>query len=286
MPRDFVEHSFNSICSSCKFVVSAQLFSNECHRWRDRYDGHMTGDQDRPLQALILAGGLSRRLDGVPKAGLIMEGQTLLARTLDAVVGLLAGRNAARQLTSAPTPAQTAPIPAQTDGVGTAQGGIAVVGPVEKIAGWLETAEHASQAMTVQEDPPYSGPAAGIAAGIEALAADRGHVLVLACDMPWAGAVARLLLDASGDCSPGQGVMAVADGKKQPLAAIYPLRELRAAADTARAAHRLENAAVFALVANVNMKELVVSAELTADIDTWADARAQGIAAGAAGAEG
>lgn len=279
MPRDFVEHSFNSICSSCKFVVSAQLFSNECHRWRDRYDGHMTGDQDRPLQALILAGGLSRRLDGVPKAGLIMEGQTLLARTLDAVVGLLAGRNAARQLTSAPTPAQT-------DGVGKVQGGIAVVGPVEKIAGWLETAEHASQAMTVQEDPPYSGPAAGIAAGIEALAADRGHVLVLACDMPWAGAVARLLLDASGDCSPGQGVMAVADGKKQPLAAVYPLRELRAAADTARAAHRLENASVFALVANVNMKELVVPAELTADIDTWADARAQGIAAGAAGAEG
>ena len=215
-----------------------------------------------PLQALILAGGQSRRLGGVPKAGLLIEGRTLLARTVDAVAAVLVDRT------------------------GTAEGGIGVVGPINEVSHWLEGAQSRETVLVVQEDPPFSGPAAGIAAGIGALSFEKGHVLVLACDMPSAGAVARLLVDALAGCAQGQGVMAVADGKKQPLAAIYPLNELHAEAEAARAAHRLENASVFALVANVNMKELVVPAALTADIDTWADARAQGIAAGAAGAEG
>lgn len=251
----------------------------------------MTDTAPGPLHALILAGGRSSRLGGVAKAGLLIGGQTLLARTLDAVVGILANRTVGLQQTFpldslqflAPTASRD---PALADRTGPAEGGIAVVGPVEHIADWLEGAKARSKVMTVQENPPFSGPAAGIAAGIGALNAERGHVLILACDMPRAGAVAQLLVDALDGCPPGQGVMAVAAGKKQPLAAIYPLLELQAATDRAREAHRLDNASVFALVANVFMRDLAVPAELTADIDTWADARAQGIAARAAGAEG
>ncbi len=239
----------------------------------------MTVRTSGPLQTLILAGGRSRRLGGVPKAGLIFEGQTLLARTVDA---------AARALDAHAHPdtrafgAQLAPA----GGGGTAQAGIAVVGPGEEIGHWLEGAEHGDCVAVVQEEPPYSGPAAGIAAGLDALAGEEGHVLVLACDMPRAGDVARRLLEELGHCVQGQGVMAVAGDRRQPLAAVYPLRALRAAAEAARAAHRLENASVFAMVASVNMEECVVPSALTADIDTWADARAQGIAAAPADAEG
>src|SRR6185312_4474892 len=151
---------------------------------------------------------------------------------------------------------------------------------------WLAGAKHAGSVAVVQEDPPFSGPAAGLAAGVGALAGDSGHVLVLACDMPGAGEVARRLVSALAACAPGQGVMAVAGGKKQPLAAIYPLPELRAAVAAARAAHRLENASVFSLVASVNMLECAVPSGLAADIDTWDDARAQGIAVAPPTAEG
>jgi molybdopterin-guanine dinucleotide biosynthesis protein A len=220
------------------------------------------------VQAIILAGGLSRRLGGVPKAGLLLDGQTLLARTVDAAAAFLAEA----PTTSIGEVSRPAPI--------------VVVGPVESIAGWLATAKSGADTVAVQEDPPFAGPAAGIAAGLSALAGDAGYVLVLACDMPHAGAIVELLAPKLASCTPGEGIMAVADGRKQPLAAIYPLAELRNAVVAARAAHRLENASVFSLIANVNIKECAVPSGLAADIDTWADARAQGMGAGPANAEG
>ncbi|MFQ4147583.1 NTP transferase domain-containing protein [Arthrobacter sp. LAPM80] len=220
------------------------------------------------MQALILAGGLSRRLNGVPKAGLMLDGQTLLARTVDAAARVIAAQ------------AGTAHVPL------AAQLGIAVVGPVGSIAQWLATAQTVAGVAAVQEDPPYSGPAAGIAAGVAALPGSGGYVLVLACDMPHAGELAELLAAELPGCAAGEGVMAVADGRRQPLAAIYPLAVLREASDAARKTQRLENASVFSLVASVNIKECAVPSGLTADIDTWADARAQGIGAGTADAEG
>lgn len=227
------------------------------------------------MLAVILAGGMSRRLGGVPKAGLMLDGQTLLARTVDA----------AAQLDDA-GPSGSAARPATADGGGDSKARIAVVGPVEQLAEWLATAHTGHDVVAVQEDPPFSGPASGIAAGLAALAADGGHVLVLACDMPGAAAVVRHLAAELAGSAPGSGIMAVDGGRKQPLAAIYPVAGLLAAVEEARAAHRLENASVFSVVANVNMKDCAVPTGLTADIDTWADARAQGIAAAPAGAEG
>lgn len=238
----------------------------------------MTQTVPGPLQALILAGGRSRRLGGVPKAGLDIQGQTLLARTVDAAVRVLdAHQNAWSSATAHQGTGERGGAPAAE---------IAVVGPMEQVASWLESAHHRNRVIKVQEDPPFSGPAMGIAAGVAALPDRDGHILVLACDMPRAGEVSALLAAELARCAPGQGVMAVAEGKSQPLGAIYPLAALRVAVAAARAAHRLENASVFSLVASVNTKDIAVPSWLTADIDTWADARAQGIAPEPAGAEG
>lgn len=208
------------------------------------------------MHAVILAGGRSKRLGGVPKAGLVLDGATLLTRTVGAVAEV---------------------IDAQA-GNG-AQAKIAVVGPDHGMKAWLEDCAHRPRLHIVQEDPPYAGPAAGIAAGVQALGDADGHVLVLACDMVQAGALAHLLASALPGCGPLEGVMAVDRGRRQPLAAIYPLVPLRAAIDAARTAHRLQNASVFSLLASVNLTEHSVPAGLTADIDTWEDADLYGVAA-------
>lgn len=214
----------------------------------------MESSKRTPLQAIILAGGTSRRLGCIPKAGLVLDGQTLLVRTVEAATLLGIGCGTA----------------------GT-QAGIAVVGPRAEITQWL--APIPENTVVVQEDPPFSGPAAGIATGLDALGEADGHVLIFACDMPQAAGVASLLAAGLSGCAADEGIMAVDGGRRQPLAAIYPLRQLRAAVAEARAVDTLHNASVFSLIASVNMKEYAVPLGMTADIDTWDDARSHGIRA-------
>lgn len=223
------------------------------------------------MQAVVLAGGLSRRLGGTPKAGLILHGQTLLARTVDAAAQLLEVHEAL---------AATAGVPQDTGPR------IAVVGPAAQLGLWLGEAHSRPQLTVVQEDPPHSGPAAGIAAGLSVLPDRRGRVLVLACDMPRAAELLTVLFGALEGLAGDAGVIAVDAGRAQPLAAIYPEGALRSAVAKAREAHRLQNASVFSLLANVLLKDCPVPEGLAADIDTWDDARAQGLAPGPATAEG
>ncbi len=225
------------------------------------------------MQAVILAGGLSRRLGGVPKAGLVLDGQTLLARTVDAAAGLIT-RQHARSAESLVSHA------------GSTAASIAVVGPAKNISQWLETTPNRHLVIQTQEEPAFAGPAAGIAAGLAALGSCGGKVLVLACDMPRVAELTALLVANLAGAGAEVGVMASDGTRQQPLAAIYPERALRAAVAEARAAHRLEDASVFSLVAKVLLRECAVPAGLTADIDTWEDARAQGIAPGPAAAKG
>ena len=204
------------------------------------------------FDAIILAGGRSSRLGGVPKSGLIYDGATLLERSLRA-----AGA-ARRTVVVGPDP-------------GGLPGGV----------------------LTCREEPPFAGPAAAIAAGLAALAADHAsrhaaaapYTLVLACDMPRSEGAVRALAEALAASAAGtperggaDGVMAVsADSRKQPLVGFYGTAVLQRSVADAASRDRLENASVFALLARLDVREVRVPPGSTDDVDTWDDASALGV---------
>ncbi|MHA7222511.1 molybdenum cofactor guanylyltransferase [Arthrobacter sp. RHLT1-20] len=210
------------------------------------------------FDAVILAGGRSSRLGGVPKAGLVYHGATLLARALQAA------RDAGTVVVVGPDP-------------GTLPRGV----------------------LSCREDPPFAGPAAAIAAGLSALqlhhaGSGSGGVaappltLVLACDMPRVDAALRVLFEAAGttrrsgpsapEAEPqGDGVMALADGRRQPLVGLYGTTALQRCVDEAGRRGVLTNASVFALLASLDVREVTVPSGATDDVDTWDDASALGV---------
>ncbi|SDL70929.1 molybdenum cofactor guanylyltransferase [Arthrobacter sp. ok362] len=206
------------------------------------------------FDAIILAGGRSSRLGGVPKSGLIYDGATLLERSLRA-----AGA-AGRTVVVGPDPGD---LP---DGVLTCREEPPFAGPAAAIAAGLA-------ALAVDQ-----------AGGHEA-AAPAPFTLVLACDMPRSAEAVRALaesLAASVALVPerngGDGVMAVsADGRKQPLAGFYGTAALQRCVADAAGRGGLENASVFALLARLDVREVRVPPGSTDDVDTWDDASALGV---------
>lgn len=195
---------------------------------------------------MILAGGKSSRLGGVPKAQLTYDGATLLDRALAAAYGA---------------------------------GCVVVVGP--------DPGGLPEGTLTAREDPPFAGPAAAIEAGLAALEAqDRQSpstkhapwILVMACDMPLAGAAVPVLLRELAGRQNAEGAMAVsADGRKQPLLGIYRLSALQREVLAAAKQGGLANAAVFRLLARLDLLAVPVPAGSTDDVDTWDDAAALGV---------
>jgi molybdopterin-guanine dinucleotide biosynthesis protein A len=196
------------------------------------------------FDAIVLAGGRASRLDGVSKADLVVEGQTLLSRTLDATAG-------ARRVVIVGTPSA---VP-----VGV---------------------------LVTREVPLFGGPAAAIAAGLEALAAvsPNDFVLVLACDVPnGASAVGELLARAAEitsneieDGAGADGILAIdADGHRQPLLGLYRSGPLATA--VRRRGPDIHNLSVGDLLSALDLTEIRVPPGSTEDIDTWADAAGFGI---------
>ncbi|HEX2705521.1 MAG TPA: NTP transferase domain-containing protein, partial [Candidatus Lustribacter sp.] len=149
---------------------------------------------------IVLAGGTSRRHGGADKTRLVLGGSTVL----DTLLGRL-----------------------------PAAWPVVVVGeerPTNRTVSWT------------REAPGYGGPLAGIAAGLVALALttatptarqplDGGITVVVAGDMPFAGAAAAALAEALAQAAaPLDAVMACdGDGRDQPLLAAYRTDRLRAA---------------------------------------------------------
>ncbi len=195
---------------------------------------------------MILAGGKSSRLGGVPKARLRYDGATLLQRAVAAARG--AGR-------------------------------VVVVGP--------DPGTLPDGTLTAREEPPFAGPAAAIAAGLLALEAEDGEspptkhapwVLVMACDMPLATAAVPVLLRELASHQEAEGAVSVsADGRKQPLLGIYRVSALRREVQAAEEQGGLANAAVFRLLARLDLLAVPVPAGSTDDVDTWDDAAALGV---------
>jgi molybdopterin-guanine dinucleotide biosynthesis protein A len=220
---------------------------------------------------VILAGGRSSRLGGVPKSQLVYEGATLLDVSLQAAHGA---------------------------------GAVVVVGP--------DPGTLPPGVLNCRESPPFAGPAAAIAAGLSALQVHyaSGHhegrqaplTLVLACDMPRAGAAIRALVEVlQGDGAEGasaprtqggaqaprtqggaqgdDGVMAVsADGRRQPLLGFYSTAALQRAVAEAARRGTLNDASAFALLASLEVRVARVPSGSTDDVDTWDDASALGVA--------
>lgn len=206
------------------------------------------------LDAVILAGGRAERLDGASKPDLVVGGRSLLA------TAVAAARAAACER-------------------------IVVVGPPE-----LE----APGCLVVREDPPFGGPVAALAAGLDALdaldapdapggrvapegRASRPHedVLVLACDMPNAEAAVARLVAARTTARPADGICLVdASGRTQWLAAVYSRAALARALEALRGTDgvpgAVHGAAMRRLAASLDLA-VVADDGTTHDIDTWHD---------------
>lgn len=132
-----------------------------------------------------------------------------------------------------------------------------VVGDVAVPAGVLLT----------REDPPGTGPAAGIVAGLDAVTEPSPWTLVLACDLPDApAAVAALLAAASTATADADGVCLTDDeGAPQHLLALYRTPALRAAC-TAYGDPR--NRSVRRMIAPLRLFGVTGQASAD-DIDTW-----------------
>lgn len=149
-----------------------------------------------------------------------------------------------------------------------------------------------SGVLRTREDPPFSGPAAAIHAGLECIAADceRSQVplpewcLILGVDTPRiAPAVQQLIAAARAaeqasvgqsaptDSESSAGFWGVAEGIYQPLVGIYRFDAIRSVFSTGTT-----DASVRSFLRRLNPVALQMSAADTADVDTWEQAQSLG----------
>ncbi|KAA9394191.1 molybdopterin-guanine dinucleotide biosynthesis protein A [Kocuria coralli] len=195
-------------------------------------------------RAIVLAGGRSSRLGGTPKA-LFRAGAGAPTLVEAAVNDLLS--------------------------LGVDAGEVVVVGPPSLPR---------MPVRVTREQPPFSGPAAGIAAGLASLAdagASAPWTLLLACDMPGAREAVSALLAAASGAEPGtRGIVVNDDGRLQPLAGIYRTPELETAVEGQATVDR----SVRSLVGALWDRQLELSGA-TDDVDTWDDVERFGLIPGA-----
>ncbi len=122
----------------------------------------------------------------------------------------------------------------------------------------------------VREDPPYAGPYAAVAAGLDAVDPDADVVLVLAGDLVDPGVLLPALLAAVADGAEA-AVARDASGRRQPLLAAYRVRPLLAGVAGVDPVNR----AAGELLDGLHVVEIPDPAAHTRDIDTPADLAAE-----------
>jgi molybdopterin-guanine dinucleotide biosynthesis protein A len=163
--------------------------------------------------------------------------------------------------------------------IAAARGAVALV-----IVGPRDTSELPETAVVTREDPPWAGPVAALAAGLDAVDRPSPTTLVLACDLPRAPDAVRALQEGrggargvlgdpavhDGDRSDGRdGRIAVdASGRRQPLLALYRTDALRGRLDVLRGEGPLAGLSMRRLLAGLDLVEVPVADELCADVDT------------------
>jgi molybdopterin-guanine dinucleotide biosynthesis protein A len=192
-------------------------------------------DSAGTLGAILLAGGRATRVGGAAKPLFEVGGRTLLEAAVAA-----ASEAGARP--------------------------IAVVGP---------RSESVADVTWVREDPPFGGPAAAVVAALQHTGAeavpDPEWTLLLACDLPSAGAAVRLLVSDIVLLPSDTDGLCLADSSSRPqwLTGVYRTRALRAAASALP--DRGRDAPMRALLADLALAVVAAPDELTRDVDTWQD---------------
>lgn len=228
-------------------------------------DAHRSPDTaERPtagrLGAIIPAGGRARRLGGTPKPLLRdRTGTALITRTLAALLE-----------------------------AGAAPEYVVVVGDADILAEDIRAVGAAGRAVrVVREDPPFSGPAAAIAAGVQALirsAPDDGPpplTFVLAADMPHLAPGLRAMLHAAAahpevDCWMGRSHNSTDDSeapRREHLFALHRTEALgRRIAET-----ETRDTSVRRLLRGLRIHLTDLPAGAAEDVDTWAAVAAHGL---------
>jgi molybdopterin-guanine dinucleotide biosynthesis protein A len=183
------------------------------------------------LGAVVLAGGTAARMGGVDKASIEIDGVTLLERSLAATMSALE---------------------------------VVVVGeqvPTSRAVTWTA------------EDPPSGGPAAGLLAGLDRFLVVPDLIAVLAVDMPRvnAGTVARLTWAVEADTGIDGAVLQDAEGRRQPLAAVYRHEALASARPASY--EKQHGLPMRRLVGLLRLVDVAAVGDEAQDVDTWEDLR-------------
>ncbi|MHB1063439.1 MAG: molybdenum cofactor guanylyltransferase [Georgenia sp.] len=253
-------------------------------------DGAPTGAvRGRGFDAIVLAGGTARRLDGVSKPDVELGGRRLLDHALAATSGARAVAVVAPDSVRVPEGVhRTLEDPPH----GGPEAGIAA-GIAALDAGAPDPVRVPEGVRRTLEDPPHGGPVAGIAAldagarpaegvpepgsapGTRDPMADSTRdgapwVLVLACDVPFAaGAVPRLLDAVAADAEVDGACLRDSSGYLQWLVGVYRTGSLRASLTALGG--RTRGASVKALVAPLTVVSVAATGHEALDVDTWED---------------
>lgn len=127
-----------------------------------------------------------------------------------------------------------------------------------------------------REDPPLSGPASAIAAGINELAdgenavSSQDRVLILATDYADPHKAVAQIIEADQRRASGSGTVAVADGHREPLLCIIDI------ASAQQVFSGVRGGSVMRVLEQIPLEEFIVDSGIVADIDTWQDAQDYG----------
>ncbi len=122
-------------------------------------------------------------------------------------------------------------------------------------------------AVTVREEPPFGGPAAGLAAALGEVTGD--WVLLLACDLARAGQLGELISSAfDPTTAEGDGMVVVERGRRQWLSGLYR----RSSVEKSLAGiERVSGTSLESLLGTLNLVEIDDPDGLSRDIDTPED---------------
>lgn len=131
--------------------------------------------------------------------------------------------------------------------------------------------------LVTRESPPFSGPVAALAAGLDAIPGEAGpSILVLAADQPNPGAAVEALRTAIEQSSSDDvdGALAVDfDGRDQYLLGLYTTASLR----TRLALLPAADVSMRKLVEGLDLLRVQVPSGTADDVDTWQDAERLGV---------